>query len=169
MRTTSQRRVRQLHELLKPASHSTKCTSDAPWTPSPWTGARGARMCVRRRSRRRVCRAPARFTKPATPYKFSACMHSRVFPCPYHLSQGRPSMFLRPGHDLRSSFYPKRQRRGSPSMLFWVKFIYTAGVSLLCVMVVKRGTSEGLSLIYTHSSINAFFKASLIGIYFTNN
>ena len=30
----------------------------------------------------------------------------RVFPCPYHLSKGRRSMFLRPGHDLRSSLYP---------------------------------------------------------------
>ena len=78
------------------------------------------------------CRATAQFTKPVTPYKFSACMHSRVFPCPYHLSQGRHSMFLRPGHDLRSSVYPKRQRRGSASMLFRIKFIYTAGVSLSC-------------------------------------
>ena len=55
-----------------------------------------------------LCRAAARFTKPVTPNKFSACMHSRVFPCPHHRSQGRHSMFLRPGHDLRSSFYPKR-------------------------------------------------------------
>ena len=29
----------------------------------------------------------------------------------YHLSQGRHSMFLRPGHDFRSSFCTKRQRR----------------------------------------------------------
>ena len=88
-------------------------------------------------------------------------MHFRVFPCPYHLSRGRHSMFLRPGH-LRSSLYPKRQRR----LLYWVKFIYTAGVSLSCDMVVKRGPSERLSLMFNHSSINAFFKASLIGIFF---
>ena len=36
-------------------------------------------------------------------------------------------------------------------MLFWVKFIYTVGVTLSCDMVVKRGPSEGLSLIYNHS------------------
>ena len=48
MRTTSQRRVRQLHELLKHVSHSTKCTSGASWSrpPSSWTGACGARKCV---------------------------------------------------------------------------------------------------------------------------
>ena len=74
------------------------------------------------------------------------------------------------GHDLRSSLNPKRQRRWSASMLFWIKLIYTAGVSLSCDMKVKRaGTfivfcpSEELP-IYIHSS-----KASLIGIYFTDN
>ena len=57
-----------------------------------------------------LCRATARFTKPVTPYKFSACTHSRAFPCPHHRSQWRHSMFLRPGHDLRSSFL---YRKGS--------------------------------------------------------
>ena len=52
-------------------------------------------------------------------------MHSRVFPCPYHLSQERHSLFLRPGHYLSFSLYPKRQRRWSASMLLWVKFFYT--------------------------------------------
>ena len=41
MRTTSQRRVRQLHELLKLVSQSTKCTSGA-----SWTGARAASKCA---------------------------------------------------------------------------------------------------------------------------
>ena len=35
-------------------------------------------------------------------------------------------------------------------------------------MVIKRGPSEGLSLMNTHSTKNAFFKASSIEIYFTN-
>ena len=52
----------------------------------------------------------------------------------------------------------KRQRRRSASLMFWVKFFYTAGVSLSRDMVVKRSPSEGLSLMYTHSSINAFFQ-----------
>ena len=58
-------------------------------------------------------------------------------------------------------------------MLFWIKFLYTAGVSLSCDMVVKRAgtfivhcTSKELSPIYIHSSMNAFFKASMIEIYF---
>ena len=43
-------------------------------------------------------------------------------------------------------------------MLFWVKFICTAGVSLSRDIVVKRGPSDGLSLMKTHSSINVFFQ-----------
>ena len=43
-------------------------------------------------------------------------------------------------------------------MLYWVKFIYTAGVSLSCDMVVKRGPSERLSLMFNHSSIKRFFQ-----------
>ena len=48
---------------------------------------------------------------------------------------GRHSLFLRPGHDFKSSFYRKRLCRRSASMQFWVKFIYTAGISSLCDMV----------------------------------
>ena len=51
-------------------------------------------------------------------------------------------------------------------MLFWIKFIY-----LLCwFLIFAHGAAplRVLSLMNTHSSKNAFFKASLIGIYFTN-
>ena len=85
-------------------------------------------------------------------------MQSRVFQRPSYLSQGRHSLFLRPGHDLRSSLYPKGLRRRSASMLSWVKFIFSAGVSSSCDIVVMRGPSDGLSLMNTHSSKNAFFQ-----------
>ena len=52
-------------------------------------------------------------------------------------------------------------------MLFWIMFIFSAGVSYSRDIVVKRGSSEGLSLMNTQSSKNAFFKASLIWNYFT--
>ena len=96
------------------------------------------------------------------------------FSCPrqvvpiFHTVPDRHSSFFRPVRDLSSSHSLRKLRRGSASMLFWVKFVYTAGVSLSCNMVVKRGPPEGLSLMNTHSSKNAFFKASSIGIHFTN-
>ena len=72
------------------------------------------------------------------------------------------------GHDLRSYFILKKLRRGSASMLFLVKFFFLGGVSFSRFILVKCGPSQGLSLMNTHSSKNAFFKASSIGIYFTN-
>ena len=66
----------------------------------------------------------------------------------FHLvhGPGRHSLFLRPGHDLRSSLlHPKRQCRRSASLLFWVKFIYTPGVSSSCDMV---GMCTGISFAF---------------------
>ena len=55
-------------------------------------------------------------------------------------------------------------------MLFLVKFFFffLDGVSFSRFIVDKCGPSEGLSLMNIHSSKNAFFKASTIGIHFTN-
>ena len=168
MRTTSQRRVRQLHELLKPVSHSIQC--DTSWTrpPSSWTGARGARKCVG------VSRGGA-LPSPCAIHETSYTIQVLSLHALSCFSVSLPSVtrtaLCVPSARARLQVFllPERQRRGSASMLFWVKFVYTAGVSLSRDMVVKRGPSERLSLIYTHSSRNAFFKASLIGIYFTNN
>ena len=91
---------------------------------------------------------------------------------------------------------PKKQCRRSASLLFWVKFIHTLGVSSSCDMVGmctgisvtfcssgspslfpasptgfvhkgldSAGPSEGASLMHTHSSKQAFFRVSSIGIY----
>ena len=143
--------------------HTAQCTSGASRSrpPSSRTDARAARKCVgfKRNSRNQF-----------SLYKFSACMHSRVFPCPYHLSQERHSLFLRPGHYLSFSLYPKRQRRWSASMLLWVEFFYTAGVSLSYDTVVKCRPLKGCHW-WTPTlpkKKKTFFKASSIGIYFTN-
>ena len=64
------------------------------------------------------CTVQGRFTNPAAPYKFSACMQSPVCRCPSHLSQGRHSVFLWPGHDLSSHLNPKRLRREAPRCCF---------------------------------------------------
>ena len=57
-----------------------------------------------------------------------------------------------------SSLYPTRLCRASASMLFWVKFIFSAGVSFSRDIEVKHDPSDGLTLINTHSSKNAFFQ-----------
>ena len=97
---------------------------------------------------------------------------SRVFSYPYHLSQGRHSMFLRPGPDLRSSLHPKK----AASVLFSVKLIYPACVSSSCAMVVM---CTGAFIVFypaeespqtsIHSSTNTFLNVSPVGIQFAYN
>ena len=165
MRTTSQRRVRQLHELLKLVSHSIICTSGASWSrqPSSWTGALGARKCV---GVGRGDVLPTTCTIHEASYTVEV-LSLHALSC---TSVSLPSvtratlLFLSARARPQFSLSPEKTASGSASMLSWHKFFYTAGVSSSCDMVVKRGPSEGLSLIYTHSSINAFAK-SLVGIF----
>ena len=79
-----------------------------------------------------------------------------------------------PGTTSGRTSYPKKLRRWSASMLFWVKLICSAGVSSLCAM---EFTGIGASIVFcpseespqtsTHSSTNTFFKESLVGILLT--
>ena len=74
------------------------------------------------------------------------------------------------------SFYLKLLRRRSASLLFWVMFIYHAGDSSSCAMVVM---CTGMSIVFCssdespqtsiHSSTNTFFNVSPVGIQFTYN
>ena len=73
---------------------------------------------------------------------------------------------LRPGHDLRSFFPPKMLCRRSDSLLVWVKFIYHAGDTSSCDMVVTvlRDVLSHLFLRLTaaHSSSNLFFSSIVV-------
>ena len=128
VRMTSQRRVRKFHELLKRVSHSAKCTCSASCLSLCVTKKRCLHMhddalsttvhgvhhdpvAPLPPSRRCVLRVATTLCFTFLYPSLAGPLFYRVFPCPHHLSQGRHSMFLRPGHNLRSSLYPKRQRR----------------------------------------------------------
>ena len=141
MRTTLQRRVRQLHELLKPVSHSMKCTGEDA------TGIFMDRCSWRKKVRRR--RSRRRFAEPLRDSRnqlhHTSSQPACIFVCFRVLTIGHKGGTLcSSGQGTTSGlpFYPKRLRRRSASLSFWVKFIYTAGVSLLCDMVgMCTGTS----------------------------
>ena len=65
-------------------------------------------------------------------------------------------------------FIPEKAASGKRLDAVLGKVYLHSWCSLSCDMVVMRGPSEGLSLMYTHSSKKVFVKASLIGIFFTN-
>ena len=70
------------------------------------------------------------------------------------------------GHDLRSFLIPKMLCRRSDSLLVWVKFIYLAGDTSSCDMVVTvlRDVFSHLFLRLTaaHSSSNLFFSSIVV-------
>ena len=76
-------------------------------------------------------------------------------------------LFYHKGDTLRSSARARPQVFLTPekaASVFWIRFIYSAGVPLSCDMAVKRAgasivfcTSEELPPIDIHSSINLFF------------
>ena len=75
-------------------------------------------------------------------------------------------MFLRRGHDLRSSLYPKATAEKHLDALLGQVYLHS-----WCLIVGRHGgkATGGSLLIFPALPNKRFIKASLIGIFFANN
>ena len=129
MRTTSQRRVRHLHEFSK-------------YDVVPICGYRLVFLSE-------FGVVPLRKSVPVLLFTASC----RVISILYTVQDDTFSSFSQRTASV-FPFYPKRQCRRSASLLLWVKFIYTPGVSSSCDMV---GMCTGISFAFCSPGSPSFF------------
>ena len=94
MRRTSQRRVHQLHEQLKPVSHSTKCSSGASRlvTAIFIDGCSCHQKVRRHRSRRRFAQPLSTIILKGAPCRLMSWHFSLFFETHYWHQKGRPGL-----------------------------------------------------------------------------